>query len=1716
MANEVSVLIRFVVDRLYDGKKWASVVVIPQVVSAEPPVDDEVPAIVKELARPWRWNGNTLVFGTTKGAITGSVSDTRKLKSPKSTSAAALAADHLNKLFTNIKEDNLTNHIRLFDPPPELGQKDHVGLDYGANSGASSDKYSSARISWAAVLNNAVYLPGGIAHLLNLVHIVELPQGANLTLPSIRVTVNESPFLFEPASASPPDSLGFTAYTTTTENLSVTVKGRIESVESAPAADSGDADIDARTYWINLPAGKECSTGRDWFSRLHLDAAQAAFLPSHFADTLQNLAIEDDEKSGDRILPPVVVSLKDTSSIGATYALLLALLQGTLSTGHGKGVFPLPDQPPPGQPAQPDQTNTIAPAPSAWTSFSVRAQLEPKLPPPRVNEVWEALPTFLGELSIATAVMHVLSEAAKSNAGSRLVAEKFWYGLSQYWQKKPGAGDPTTPQGQFLKDFSHQNGEPAPLTSWRDIAENLRDVLLIIGSPEGAADLVLQIWFGPPPLPPGDPLRNLIREILVEMPVFRRLTLDRLPNLWPSFSDVENRAAIEQLADERLSLAEEKTRKAFESGWGGANLPASVLSVRKHVLAFISKRFADISGTVDLGSDYQEKVKALFKAFDKSVADKLVSAATIVGHEPEGSVAEPNPPGLELGSDEPVEAPHPLTFTVGNVMPNALGSKSSGDLQARFGGVGVLIRKFGTDDWYCPTLGAVSVPPAIAGDTWPQPFVWGHSPWRIITQSGLESWTVSYSGLPITARPIISQMTGKTELDEREAASKNILQSFFIIQQILPPDAAIADPPAVPEKWKQIPALAYGRTYKFAFFAPTFAGALPAELCDSTDPTAFTLPTSNVPTGSIVSVRYLRRTGVGAPRLVGHGPKDKTVNLPPIPRGGDWPVAPLAEDMAARESDAWSLSEPIGHLVLLVPKGGAAWQKSALNNFTCGVIPPSVSVEDFCRWRLRDLDFDGDPIKIHDEIASILRATAKSIGDRSDEKKDEQRDPDDLAVTAFLLEITSKDAQGKKTDTTMLVIDVPKPTNSNDDNLERWQAPAVEIEVQAHEPGAKPFDPDPKIAPGAKAHYETNKSGGGKLKSDKSDASSFCRVDSTSNLKSVRLKLGAVSGTIYRIEIFSLVEMQFFDGYKDPEKPARFRSNKLTGRVGGKGDKRVDARAHDNRWYKMASSVITVEVAQAFQKADAIVKDLWQQLVVKQSSPNELVVSINNLGTDPKKDWNFPLARRASISRQLWSWSGRTYSKSIAAGTRKLPKLDIQGFLTQPDLAPEGKWKEFVEHDGQWFGDRADYDSIIVSGVLRPPFKATAKKPSALPSGPQHTIEFLRDRRAQYWRHSAMIENRYVGLMTEVARVGEAGRIRAPWCRLIVKAHPAEQLPKPKLRFILPLTQPMHDDKRPDEQALSTLLVVLEEQWGEVAGFAEILVAEVVEWKDPSIENGERSGLHEIGYDPILTNDTFTMPSPGQAVEIVGQSHEADDGESPLGLVFDARIERPRPASSCFELRVSMSAAERNKLGPQQDIMAKVRLRRELVPNLFEPKDGNFASDWTTPEWVIFNADSRKWRVKSAAGSPKTILASELRLSAKFQIALKDEKDGVEVKPLFENADSTMVRKIYVLLTSVVLDADGRKGERFETIGELEPGKTRPAYWGTPKGNRLKARLVEVEIHSSHNASPVPPDDGMPDDGTKHVLWTWLFPGEGTDAIARIRRVSPPIEMQET
>ena len=548
-------------------------------------------------------------------------------------------------------------------------------------------------------------------------------------------------------------------------------------------------------------------------------------------------------------------------------------------------------------------------------------------------------------------------------------------------------------------------------------------------------------------------------------------------------------------------------------------------------------------------------------------------------------------------------------------------------------------------------------------------------------------------------------------------------------------------------------------------------------------------------------------------------------------------------------------------------------------------------MNDWVLWRTRDLDEkpqDAEAIRndIRDILASFHKAELTS-GNGTAAAREDGRAPDDPAVERLVIRVTKvfdgngpgraqlgmwsirlKDLPRKSDDPDAK----PKPGENADkrdaSRMWRWQAKSVQIRITAIDytnaaDVELPRERDDEDRP--KRHIDL-----------------MANVVDQEPIDKGGVEFLVDKGTVYRFEFFAGVLNSLFAKSATDAGIERARIRTLTPSFAlgpDRNDKSLRARApelyatDDGQFRLLSMTAVTVEVADG-DLVEAVGRDkVWEATGQLASSGSQIAIGLRNWGDDG--EWRFWQAKRAMLNRQLWGWTGRTYRHPIAeyaSGVFAEPNTSADArhkarpvYLVQPSETFGGDahspWRTFVEEDGSWFGDRADLDSTVSVGLLTPPPQGDAAAPNSgglvipmdsLQSGPVYRISFDHDHRAQYWRFSGRLESRYIGLLAPGAR-NDRGRVRGGWRRLLVKARPTDKLPKPKLKFILPLTEPFDFEGAPRAVPVSSLLVVFEEQWGETAGFAERLVAQVTMWSDDAGPTDPAEARPEIGIDPIVS-----------------------------------------------------------------------------------------------------------------------------------------------------------------------------------------------------------------------------------------------------------------------
>ncbi|MCA9258653.1 MAG: hypothetical protein KDA61_05615, partial [Planctomycetales bacterium] len=334
--------------------------------------------------------------------------------------------------------------------------------------------------------------------------------------------------------------------------------------------------------------------------------------------------------------------------------------------------------------------------------------------------------------------------------------------------------------------------------------------------------------------------------------------------------------------------------------------------------------------------------------------------------------------------------------------------------------------------------------------------------------------------------------------------------------------------------------------------------------------------------------------------------------------------------------------------------------------------------------------------------------------------------------------------------------------------------------------------------------------------------------------------------------------------------------------------------------------------------------------------------------------WCFRYVSEVRLLRQVWRWRGRPVppfpADAAAPGLIDAFPPDAAGRdLTQSELdAPDlpQLW------DAIGFGDRSTTDLLDQSTGI-----AAANASATL-----YTENLAGDRRALYFRFGAQATGRYAALFpgerlecqaSEIAKWHDPKKqevnVANAWRRLFVPARREEELPKPAVRFVVPLTESEADSRRATTPGL---LVVLDDTWFSYGGLAEVLEAEISMASDYYRDNTASEPVAfrpEFGPDPTLTNRGWTKVDVGEAAEgDPDELHAPSEALSmqivgPIGHTFDTGAEAPLYNATSFILRppgVDAVDGQGTAAGESDPwygdslawYFAKIRFRRVLLP----------------------------------------------------------------------------------------------------------------------------------------------------------------------------------------
>ncbi|HKV11838.1 MAG TPA: hypothetical protein VJ725_27075 [Thermoanaerobaculia bacterium] len=473
-------------------------------------------------------------------------------------------------------------------------------------------------------------------------------------------------------------------------------------------------------------------------------------------------------------------------------------------------------------------------------------------------------------------------------------------------------------------------------------------------------------------------------------------------------------------------------------------------------------------------------------------------------------------------------------------------------------------------------------------------------------------------------------------------------------------------------------------------------------------------------------------------------------------------------------------------------------------------------------------------------------------------------------------------------------------------------------------------------------------------------------------------------------------------------------------------------------------------------------KTLWRALK-PEAQGSQIAVRL-----DKSLDPNFQWVSRVELRRQVWRWNGRPQTFPFAAQPLE---------TANPATAVH---REVLKWEAEAFSERSDDDCARKVTAIR----LRDEKPLL------YDEDRSVDRRALFYRFGVTVFNRYEGLgtlqpVTASAPVAVGSTVETPWRRLLHRCRWTEEVPKPKVKLAVPLTE-----GRTKDGGVAGLLVVLNEAWHEIGGLAENLKVEIAEVTDP-IGPIVRP---QIGPDPILTGKGWEGPATAAEIKL--------EAQGPIGHTFDTGSSAPLFVSTSF-LVPPPQVAERDLSWH----FAKVSFRRELDPaGLAGSPAGGPLSKPTSPTWVQFLPGSSTWTLQEIGGAklPDLSFPDDLAVAnlgdGSFHLVVRGGGTKVQIDPRPGQTEEGPGKLFQLLLvTRRIQDAGGRPEERYVGLFEFQTNHWTAVDAGAiDKDWELIARVVEIQEQPKQPPQPDP------------SVWNRLFTGE-KDAELRIVRVSPRI-----
>jgi hypothetical protein len=531
-------------------------------------------------------------------------------------------------------------------------------------------------------------------------------------------------------------------------------------------------------------------------------------------------------------------------------------------------------------------------------------------------------------------------------------------------------------------------------------------------------------------------------------------------------------------------------------------------------------------------------------------------------------------------------------------------------------------------------------------------------------------------------------------------------------------------------------------------------------------------------------------------------------------------------------------------------------------------------------------------------------------------------------------------------------------------------------------------------------------------------------------------------------------------------------------------------------WFEAAKELSTKSKDEILIKKYLSARNLWDSIKINQIGDK---VNCSLIKTEDNYD-KLAYASRIEVKHQIWNWNGRLDSSDILLKDIK----NLNPVLPPPPATePKPTTTEAMKWEAWAFSDRPDFSALVQDANLLASRKDVVGQPL-----PHKQILFsdLRpnEEKALYYRFTAVAHSRYEKLgapynipieaKVGVQDVGIPQPVDNIWKRYLRKSSKTKQLPKPSIRFVIPLTRSIQEcnEKEINEEnkiSAASLLIVLNDRWFTEAGLAEQLEVGIDVVKDPVENQAERGGEYlQAGHDPILDRKGLSHLNANPNMDREKYPYIEENGESkvavfkpkgPAGLTFEPKMQTPLVRGSSFILNIpDVSKLLHNSDKMQAWAMMQISVRRTLREEFCE-KDISIEalkSGWTAKEWVQFlpAVDSfipKAWREQ---------VRKQNVLHIKFTADNISTIDAGNKMPLFDSTYEDRIQR-YLVLTETVYDIGGQPCESYkatlmcrrDTDGSFnfELNHPKKADIDLTKLNNgfLRMIIVRVDVHKNDN-----------------------------------------------